>query len=72
VGEPHPGGRALAYGSSWVAVLDSGNVDRIDPRTGRLVARLPVGGKPVRLAAGLGSIWVSDDEGRVLEIKPQG
>ena len=69
--EPHPVGVALAYGSVWVAVLGSGNIDRIDPRTGHLAARLPVGGIPVRLAVGFGSVWVNDDEGRVLRIQPQ-
>ena len=68
--EPHPVGLALAFGSVWVAVLGSSNVDQIDPRTGRLVARLPVGGTPVRLAVGFGSVWVNDDDGRVLRIQP--
>jgi YVTN family beta-propeller protein len=68
--EPHPVGLALAFDSIWTAVLDSGNVDRIDPRTGRIAARLPVGGTPVRLAVGFGSVWVNDDDGRVLRIRP--
>ena len=66
--EPHPVGLALAFGSVWVAVLGSRNVDQLDPRTGRLVARLPVGGLPVRLGVGFGSVWVNDDAGRVLRI----
>jgi streptogramin lyase len=65
-------GLALAFGSVWVAVLGSANVDQIDPRTGRLVARLRVGGIPVRLAVGFGSVWVNDDTGSVLRIQPQG
>jgi YVTN family beta-propeller protein len=69
--EPHPVGLVLAFGSVWVAVLDSANVDQIDPQTGRLVARLHVGGTPVRLAVGFGSVWVNDDNGRVLRIQPQ-
>jgi virginiamycin B lyase len=68
VAEPHPVGLALAFGTVWVAVLGSTNVDQIDPRTGRLVARLPVGGIPVRLGFGFGSVWVNDDAGRVLRI----
>ena len=67
----HPVGLGIAFGSVWVVVVGSGNVDRIDPRTGKLVARLHVGGLPVRLGAGFGSIWVNDDFGRVLRIKPQ-
>ncbi len=69
--EPHPVGLALAFGSVWVAVLGSANVDQLDPRTGSLVARLPVGGVPVRLAVGFGSVWVNDDNGRVLRIQPE-
>ncbi len=68
--EPHPVGLALAFGSVWVAAIDSADVDQIDPRTGRLVARLHVNGTPVRLGAGFGSVWVNDDTGRVLRIQP--
>jgi streptogramin lyase len=66
--EPHPVGLALAFGTLWVAVLGSTNVDQLDPRTGRLVARLRVGGTPVRLGVGFGSVWVNDDGSRVLRI----
>jgi streptogramin lyase len=69
--ELHPVGLAVAFGSVWVVVVGSGNVDQIDPATGRLVARLHVGGLPVRLGVGFGSIWVDDDFGRMLRIKPQ-
>jgi DNA-binding beta-propeller fold protein YncE len=68
--EPHAVGLALAFGSLWVAVFETGDVDRIDPRTGQVVSRLHVGGWPVRLSAGFGSIWVNDDKGRVLRIRP--
>jgi virginiamycin B lyase len=70
--EPHPVGVALAFGSLWVAVFGSSDLDRIDPRTGQVVARLHVGGYPVRLGVGFGSIWVNDDKGRVLRIQPHG
>jgi YVTN family beta-propeller protein len=72
VAEPHAVGLALAFGSVWTAVIDSADLDRVDPRTGRLIARLHVGGTPVRLSAGFGSIWVNDDNGRVLRIRPTG
>jgi streptogramin lyase len=68
--EPHAVGLALAFGSVWAAVIDSADVDRIDPRTGRVIARLHVGGTPVRLGVGFGSVWVNDDNGRVLRIQP--
>ena len=69
--EPHPVGIEHAFGSVWVAVIDSRHVDQIDPRTGRLTARLRVAGIPVRLAVGFDSIWVNDDTGRVLRLKPR-
>jgi virginiamycin B lyase len=68
--EPHAVGMALAFGSLWVVVFETGDVDRIDPRTGQVVARLHVGGWPVRLSVGFGSVWVTDDKGRVLRIRP--
>jgi YVTN family beta-propeller protein len=68
--EPHAVGLVLAFGSVWTAVIDTGNLDRIDAHTGRLIARLHVGGTPVRLGVGFDSIWVNDDNGRVLRIRP--
>jgi YVTN family beta-propeller protein len=69
--EAHPVGLALAFGSLWVAVLDLGTIDQVDPRTGRLAARLPVGGTPIRLGVGFGAVWVNDGGGRVLRIAPR-
>src|SRR5581483_11955266 len=70
--EPHAVGIVRAFDSVWVASLESGNIERIDPQTARVVARLHVGGFPVRLAAGFGSLWVNDDKGRLLRIQPTG
>ena len=53
-----------------IADLDARTIDRVNPRTGRIVARLRVGGLPIRLGTGFGSVWVRDDSGRVLRIKP--
>ena len=69
--EAFPVGIEVAFGSVWVANEGSGNIDQIDPHSGRLVARLHVAGLPVRLATGFGSVWVNDDYGRVLRIEPQ-
>jgi hypothetical protein len=66
-----PIGVALGFGSLWVADLDAKTVDRVNPRTGRIVARLRVGDHPVHLGAGFGSVWVRDDSGRVLRIRPR-
>jgi YVTN family beta-propeller protein len=68
--EVTPVGIEAAFGSVWVA-NEGGNVDQIDPHSGRLVARLPIAGLPVLLGIGFGSVWVNDDYGRVLRIKPQ-
>jgi YVTN family beta-propeller protein len=70
-GAETPIGLALAFGSLWVADLDSKVIDRVNPHTARTIGRLRVGGYPVRLAVGFGSVWVRDDTGRVLRIRPQ-
>ena len=69
--EPHPIGLALAFGNVWVTALGSRTIDQIDPQTNEVVARLPVNGAPIQLLAGFGSVWVHDDQGRVLRIAPQ-
>jgi hypothetical protein len=66
-----PVGIEVAFGSVWVANEGSGNVDQIDPHSGRFVARLHIVGLPVLLGIGVRSVWVNDDFGRVLRIKPQ-
>jgi YVTN family beta-propeller protein len=69
VPEPDPSAVAVAFGTVWVTA--AGNVDQIDPHTGRHVARLHVGEAPDQLGVGFGSMWVNDDVGAVLRIKPQ-
>jgi YVTN family beta-propeller protein len=68
--EVFPDGLTVAFGSVWVAVKGTGNVDRIDPRTARLVGRLHVSGYLARIGSGFGSIWAEDEFGRVVRIKP--
>jgi virginiamycin B lyase len=68
--ELHPVGIEVAFGSVWVAT-DGGSVDQVDPHSGRLVARLHILGEPHQLGVGFRSLWVNDDYGRVLRIKPQ-
>jgi YVTN family beta-propeller protein len=70
-GAEAPIGLGLAFGSLWVADLDSKVIDRVNPHTARTVGRLRVGGYPVRIAVGFGSVWVRDDTGRVLRIRAQ-
>ena len=48
---------APGFGSVWSADPIRGDVLRIDPRTRRVIARIPVGGE-ARVAAGAGAVWV--------------
>ena len=75
-GSASPINVGLAFGSLWVTDIDSATVERVDPRTRRIIGSLPVGksGVPVWLAIGFGSIWVrneGDTTGRVLRIAPR-
>ena len=47
----------LAGGSVWVARDVGDEIDRIDPKTNRLVARIKVDSRPGGLAAGGGYVW---------------
>jgi DNA-binding beta-propeller fold protein YncE len=65
------GGMVAAAGSLWVTEAFRDEVLRINPETGRIVARIPTGRYPAFLAAGGGSIWVAQDEaGSVARIAP--
>ena len=48
----------------WVANALDGTVSRIDPRTNTVVQKIRVGGAPVGVALGPGSVWIAsrDDE----------
>jgi YVTN family beta-propeller protein len=52
---------AEAAGSVWIANFLSGTVERLDPATNRVVARIQVGGEPYGLAVGGGSVWVGNN-----------
>jgi len=49
---------AVAFGSVWV-VDASGSVARVDPATGKVLARVPVGTDASAIVAGAGSVWVA-------------
>ncbi len=57
--------------ASSVAVL-ANSVAVLDPRSGRIIADVPIGGRPVSIALGAGAVWVvnADDE-TVLRIDPK-
>lgn len=66
--------RALtaAFGSVWAAAATDRAVVRIDPRAGRVRARIALAGTPVALAAGAGSLWAAaEDVGTVVRIDPR-
>jgi streptogramin lyase len=52
---------AAGPGAVWVADAANDTVIRIDPATGRIVQVIPVGGRPVALAAGDRRVWISVD-----------
>jgi peptide/nickel transport system substrate-binding protein len=56
-----PAGLAIGDGSVWVANSGDGTVTRIDPGTGKPIARILVGGSPQRIAVGGGRAWVTVD-----------
>jgi YVTN family beta-propeller protein len=64
-------GETFAYGSLWVVDSKLGAVFRFDPATNQIVARIPVGGSPIDVAAGEEGIWVTDTENdRLYRIDP--
>ena len=54
-------GLATGGGSVWVGGLGSGDVIRVDPASGKVVARITVGARVFNLAAAPGAIWAVDN-----------
>jgi hypothetical protein len=66
------GGAATGYGSLWVSAWNANLVERIDPATLRVLARIPVGLGPQWLHAAFGSIWVANHHAHsVMRIDPR-
>jgi DNA-binding SARP family transcriptional activator/ABC-type transport system substrate-binding protein len=55
----------FGLGSLWSVSVD-GELTRVDPETGKTVARIGLGITPSGLAAGAGSVWVTDLNSRTL------
>lgn len=55
-------GVTIGAGSVWVTNPEAGSVQRIDP-TGKVTARISVGGRPGAIVSGGGRIWVADEDG---------
>jgi virginiamycin B lyase len=68
------GGGPLVFGagSLWVGAWRDRQVVRVDPRSNRVVARFPAGGRnPADLAVGAGTIWVvHPDTDEVVRLDP--
>ena len=63
--------RILGGGSSESSGPTQDAVAVIDPRSGRVVDRVAVGGRPVAVAVGAGSVWVANaDDGTLSKIDP--
>jgi DNA-binding beta-propeller fold protein YncE/tRNA A-37 threonylcarbamoyl transferase component Bud32 len=56
-------GVTIGAGSIWVSSPRRGEVLRVDPASGRVTARIDVGGRPGAIVTGRGRIWVADDAG---------
>ena len=57
-------------GSLWTADFDAGVVDRIDARTGRVLATLRGIPQVSGFARGFGAIWASSETGSLVKIDP--
>ena len=53
-----PDFNAADFGAVWIANFGMGTLDRLDPASNRVVARVPVGESCAAIALGFGSIWV--------------
>jgi peptide/nickel transport system substrate-binding protein len=64
---------AVTVGGGYVWVTDSASstVAKLDPKTMRILARLPVGNGPLGVAYGGGDLWVANaDDGTVTRLDP--
>src|SRR5207245_8959013 len=55
-----PDWQVAGYGSVWVANSPKNSIQRIDSRTNRVIAVVPVNDPCDGLAAGFGSVWAPD------------
>jgi DNA-binding SARP family transcriptional activator/streptogramin lyase len=62
---------AVAYDSLWVANYRDKTVMRLDRRSGRSLANIPIAGHPTSLVAYGGEVWVWTLEGSLVRIDPR-
>jgi len=56
-------------GAVWASDTAKGEILRLDPRSRRVLARIPVGGE-ARVTVGAGAVWAFNERGRVVRIDP--
>jgi hypothetical protein len=56
-------------GAVWAADTAKGQILRLDPRSRRVRARIPVGGE-ARVTAGAGAVWALNERSRLLRLDP--
>jgi streptogramin lyase len=65
----HAAGLVAANGSLWVTQYDIAALLRIDLQTGKVRARIDVGGSPGGVIAAAGAVWVHDwEQGRLVKV----
>lgn len=57
---PQPDAMTMAFGSIWVADYGGDQVQRVDPRTGKVLARITVGEAPIWLQPDGRWLWVAN------------
>jgi DNA-binding SARP family transcriptional activator/streptogramin lyase len=63
---------ALTGGSSAPVAVLPNSAAVVDPETKKVVADVPIGGRPVSIAVGVGAVWVGNgDDGTVSRIDPE-
>ena len=68
----HAASLVAADGSLWVTQYGAAKLLRIDLTTGKVIARIEVGGSPGGVIAAGGAVWVHDwERGRLLELDPR-
>ena len=55
-------GIVLGTRSSAAIVVAANSVAALDAKTGKVVADVPIGGRPVAIAVGAGAVWVADGD----------
>jgi streptogramin lyase len=63
------GALAVGGGSLWQAGVATQTIYRLDPKSGRKLAEIPIGVAPQQLTAGDGLLWVGSPSGRVTRIE---